>query len=130
MLFVFVPVPGAQPAPAPIAGAQLVVPSGAGVAPGVVFVGVSIPGTGALVTPVVSVGEFTVGVVVGKGTGAPGVVVVVVVPAASAANTGEPPQSAATQPAASRRVRRTRFDICFMVALLSSTARAMERAVP
>jgi hypothetical protein len=49
-----------------MAGAQFAVPSGAGVAPGVVFVGVvvSAPGMGAVVTPVVPVGEFTVGVVV------------------------------------------------------------------
>lgn len=65
--FMLVPVPGAHPAPAPIAGAHLVDPSGAGVAPGVVSAGlvVKAPGIGALVTPVVPVGEFTIGVVVG-----------------------------------------------------------------
>jgi hypothetical protein len=63
MPFTPTPVPGAHPAPAPIAGAQLVAPSGAGVAPGVVFVGVGDPSKGAVVTPVVPVGEFTVGVV-------------------------------------------------------------------
>jgi hypothetical protein len=65
MPFWNVPVPGAQPAPAPIAGAQLVVPSGAGVAPGVALAGIVAPGMDAEVTPVIPVGEFTVGLVVG-----------------------------------------------------------------
>lgn len=146
--FVVVPVPGAQPAPAPIAGAQLVVPSGAGVAPGVVFVGVNTPGAGAVVTPVVPAGEITVGVVVG--IDAPGVVVVVVpgvttpagapgvatvppavpvAPAASAAKADKPPQSATTQPVASRRITRPLFDICFMTALLSAVDASAGTAV-
>jgi hypothetical protein len=65
MPFRKVPVPGAQPPPTPIAGAQLIVPSGAGVAPGVALAGVVTPGSAGDVTPVVPVGEFTAGVVVG-----------------------------------------------------------------
>jgi hypothetical protein len=67
MPFLTAPVPGAQPVAVAVDGAQLAIPKGAGVIPGVVFVcvGVIVPGTGAVVTPVVPVGEFTVGVVVG-----------------------------------------------------------------
>jgi hypothetical protein len=54
-------VPGAHPAAAPIAGAQLIAPSGAGVVPGVAFVRVNAPGEGTDVTPVVPVGEFAAG---------------------------------------------------------------------
>ena len=64
MPFVGFPVPGAQPELDEIEGAQFVVPNGAGVAPGVVLAGVVVAlSIGALVTPVVPVGEFTVGVV-------------------------------------------------------------------
>ena len=134
MPFVAVPVPGAQPEPAPIAGAQLVVPKGAGVAPGVLFVRVVVPGMGVVATPVMPVGEFTTGVV-GYGTGPPGAVVVPgvvagvvapgvppagaapAVPVVPAAKAAVPAQIAMKQPVVSRRAMRRIVDICFMSAL-------------
>jgi hypothetical protein len=65
MPFLVAPVPGAQPALAPIAGAQLFDPRGAGVAPGVDLVGASAAGAGPPVTPAVPGAGFAVGVVDG-----------------------------------------------------------------
>jgi hypothetical protein len=130
-----VPVPGAQPEAVSVEGAQLVVPKGAGVVPGVGFVcdGAVVPGTGALVG---LGGEFTVGAVAGYGADAGGVVVVVpgpglvvVVPGGPAAKAGRPVHTARTQPTARWRINDFFLDICFMTALLFSRARAQGTAV-
>lgn len=147
MPFVTAPVPGAQPAPAPIAGAQLFVPKGAGVAPGVDLVGVSAPGVGTVLTPVVPVGELAVGVVDGYGTEPPGnigrrgharrygrgvaalgglpgaVPTPAAVPAVPAAKPLVPAQATMKQPVAKRRPMRRVGAMRFMSALLYSAKR-------